>query len=72
MIDTSIVMIDHFRYRHDRKVFPAILSAVATTIGALLMVLLLPEKEKANLTDFIWVIATDLTLSLFICYLFIP
>ena len=72
VIDTSIVMVDHYRYEHDRKVFPAILAAVATTIGALLMVLLLPENEKANLTDFIWVIATNLTLSLLICYLFIP
>lgn len=72
VIDTSIVMIDHYRYRHDRKVFPAILSAVATTVCALLMVLLLPEKEKADLSDFIWVITTDLALSLLVCYLFIP
>lgn len=72
IIDTSIVMIDHYSRFRDRKVFPAILSAVATTVGALLMVLLLPESEKANLVDFIWVIIINLCLSLLIAYLFIP
>ena len=33
IIDTSIVMIDHYSRYRDRKVFPAILSAVATTVG---------------------------------------
>ena len=37
-----------------------------------MMVLLLPEKEKANLVDFIWVIVINLGLSLLISYLFIP
>ena len=72
IIDTSIVMIDHYSRYRDRTVFPAILSAVATTVGALLMVLLLPESEKANLVDFIWVIVINLCLSLLISYLFIP
>ena len=72
IIDTSIVMIDHYSRYRDRKVFPAILSAVATTVGALLMVLLLPESEKANLVDFIWVIVINLCLSLLISYLFVP
>lgn len=72
IIDTSIVMIDHYAHFKDRKVFPSILSAAATTVGALMMVLLLPEKEKANLVDFIWVIVINLGLSLIISYLFIP
>ncbi len=72
IIDTSIVMIDHYAHYKDRKAFPSILSAAATTVGALIMVLLLPEKEKANLVDFIWVIVINLTLSLLISYLFIP
>ena len=72
IIDTSIVMIDHYGRYRDRKVFPAVLSAVATTVGALLMVLLLPESEKANLVDFIWVIVINLCLSVLISYLFIP
>lgn len=72
IIDTSIVMIDHYAHFKDRKAFPSILSAAATTIGALMMVLLLPENEKANLVDFIWVIVINLGLSLVISYLFIP
>ena len=72
ILDTSIILIDHYSHYRDRKVFPAILSAVATTIGALLMVLLLPESEKANLVDFIWVIVINLCLSLIISYLFVP
>lgn len=72
IIDTSIMMIDHYSRYRDRKVFPAILSAVATTVGALIMVLLLPDSEKANLVDFIWVIVINLCLSLLISYLFIP
>lgn len=72
IIDTSIVMIDHYAHFKDRKAFPSILSAAATTVGALMMVLLLPEKEKANLVDFIWVIVINLGLSLIISYLFIP
>ena len=72
IIDTSIVMIDHYAHFKDRKAFPSILSAAATTVGALMMVLLLPEKEKANLVDFIWVIVINLGLSLVISYLFIP
>lgn len=72
IIDTSIVMIDHFSHYADRKVFPAILAAVATTIGALMMVLLLPESEKANLIDFICVIVINLSISLLVSYFFIP
>ncbi len=72
IIDTSIVMIDHYAHYKDRKAFPSVLSAAATTVGALVMVLLLPEKEKANLVDFIWVIVINLALSLLISYLFIP
>lgn len=72
IIDTSIVMIDHYAHFKNRKVFLSVFSAAATTVGALLMVLLLPEKEKANLVDFIWVIVINLGLSLLISYLFIP
>ena len=72
VIDTTIIMADHYRHRQDRKVFPAMLAATATTVGALVVVLLLPEEERANLTDFILVIAINLTLSLAIAYFFIP
>lgn len=72
IIDTSIVMADHYGHWNNRGVFPALFVATATTIAALLMILVLPESERKNLTDFIWVIAINLTLSLAIAYLFIP
>lgn len=72
IIDTSIVMADHYGHWNNRGVFPALFVASATTIAALLMILVLPESERKNLTDFIWVIAINLALSLVISYLFIP
>ncbi len=72
IIDTSIVMADHYVRWKDRQVFPAIFSATVTTIGALLAVLLLPESERGNLTDFIWVIVINLLLSLLVAYFFVP
>ncbi len=72
VIDSSIVMADHFGYWMDRRIFPALFSATATTVAALLTVLLLPESERENLTDFIWVIVINLSLSLVVAYLFIP
>ncbi|MCM1177428.1 MAG: efflux RND transporter permease subunit [Clostridium sp.] len=72
VIDTSIVMIDHYGHFRDRKVFAALLGAVATTVGALLVVLLLPDSERENLTDFICVIVINLGVSLAVTWLFVP
>ena len=72
IIDNSIVMIDHYARCRDRKVFPSLLCAVLTTVAALLVILLMPEQEKANLTDFTWVIVINLSVSLMVAYLFVP
>ena len=72
MIDTSILMIDHYGRCRDRHSFPSILFAVLTTVAALLIVLLLPEKERLNLTDFLWVIIINLSVSLAVCYWLVP
>ncbi len=72
VIDTSIVMADHYKRKKDRKVFPALLSATVTTVGALLLTTLLPEEELVNLSDFIKVIVMNLSISLIVAYLFIP
>jgi len=72
IIDNSIVMIDHWTRYRNRSVFPALLSAVLTTVAALLVVLLLPEREKTNLTDFTYVIVINLCVSLLVSYLFVP
>lgn len=72
IIDSSIIMVDHYTRHRDRRAFAALLSAVLTTVASLLVVLLLPDKEKAMLVDFIYVIATNLTVSLLVAYLFVP
>ncbi len=72
IIDTSIIMIDHYSYYHNRKAFLAILAALLTTIGALTVVFFLPEYQRNNLIDFSSVIIINLTVSLLIALLFIP
>jgi multidrug efflux pump subunit AcrB len=72
IIDTSIVMIDHFSYYRNRRVFTSILGALLTTIAALLVIFFLPDEQKANLVDFVWVIVINLSVSVVIAFLFIP
>lgn len=72
IIDTSIIMIDHYSYYRNRKAFLAILAALLTTIGALAIVFFLPESQRKNLADFSSVIIINLTVSLLIALLFIP
>ena len=72
IIDTSIMMADHYSYYRNRSVFPALLGATATTIGALCVILLLPEKDRANLEDFSKVIMINLAVSLLTAWFFVP
>lgn len=72
LIDTSIIMVDHYSYYHNRRVFISILGALLTTIGALAIVWLLPEEQRLNLTDFALVVVINLTVSLLVALLFIP
>ena len=72
IIDNSIVMIDHLRHQHNKRVFLAILAATLTTIGALSVLFFLTDKQKVNLIDFAGVIIVNLTVSLFIALFFIP
>lgn len=72
IIDTAIVIADHYTYYGNRKVMFSITGALLTTIAALLLVFFLPEQLRENLTDFIWVIVINLTLSIVIAFLFVP
>ena len=72
IIDSSIIMVDHYSHYRNRRVFVSILGALLTTIGALGIVWLLPEKQQANLTDFSLVIVINLVVSLIVALLFIP
>ena len=72
VIDAAVVMVDHYSYYHNRKAFMAILAALLTTIGALVIVLWLPDFLKDNLYDFAWIIIINLTVALLVAYLFVP
>ncbi len=72
IIDTAIVMVAHYGYYRNRSVFIALLAAQLTSIGALVVVFLLPDDMKANLVDFVGVIIINLAVSLIISYLLVP
>lgn len=72
IIDSAVIMTDHYAYYHNRKAIADLVEAVLTTLAALFLILLLPESERANLSDFIYVIAVNLSISLAVAYFFIP
>lgn len=72
IIDNGIVMIEHLRKKGDKKVFLSILAATLTTIGALSVVLFLPENLRVNLLDFSKVVVINLVVSLAVTLYFVP
>ena len=72
IIDTSIMMTDHYSYYHNKKVFISILGALLTTIASLIIIFFLPENDQEKLGDFALIVIINLTISLFISFLFIP
>lgn len=72
IIDSSIVMADHYGYYHNRKAFLAILAAMLTTVGSLVTVVALPEEWQADLYDFARIIIINLMVSLIVALLFVP
>lgn len=72
IIDNIIVMCDHYKRHHDRRVFPAILAATLTTAGALVVVFLMDDEVKLNLMDFVVVVVVNLLVSLLVALLLVP
>lgn len=72
VIDASVVMVDHYSYYHNRKAFMAILAALLTTIGSLIVVLWLPDFLQKDLYDFAWIIIVNLSVALVVSCLFAP
>lgn len=72
IIDSSIVMIDHYSYYHNRKAFLAILAALVTTIGSLVIIFFMPDYIQRDLYDFSRIIIINLTVALFVALLFVP
>lgn len=72
VIDSTIVMADHYGYYHDRRSFMAILAAMLTTIGSLVVIFLLPKEQRENLYDFAWIVIVNLAVSLLVALFFVP
>ncbi|WP_439488768.1 efflux RND transporter permease subunit [Algoriphagus sp.] len=72
IVDNAIIMIDHLHKHRNRRVFLALLAASLTTIAALMIVFLLPEEERKNLTEFSLVVSIMLGISLLIALVFTP
>ncbi len=72
MLDNVIIMLDHVRYKKNRQVFRALLSATLTTIAALVMVFFLNDTFRQNLNDFAVVVAINLFTSLFVSFFLVP
>lgn len=72
MIDTTIVMVDHYSYYRNRSVFIAILAALLTTIGSLVVIFFMPDYVKGTLNDFATIIIINLIVALFVALFFVP
>ena len=72
IINNTIVMTDHIRYKKNRQVGVSLVAATMTTVGALVVIFFLSEELKVMLTDFAAVVIINLIVSLFIAILFIP
>ena len=72
IIDSTIVMVDHYSYHKDYKAFYGILGAMLTTIGSLIIIFWLPEQLKKELYDFSWMIIINLGIAIVVSALFAP
>lgn len=72
IIDSTIVMVDHYGYYRDRKAFLGILAAMLTTIGSLVVVFWLPDSLRRDLKDFSIIVMVNLAVALVVALLFAP
>ena len=72
IIDSAIVMTDHYAYYHDRKAFSGILAAMLTTVGALVIVFWLPDYLRRDLKEFSMVVMINLLVAVAVALFFTP
>lgn len=72
IIDSTIVMADHYGYYRNRSVFIGVLGAMLTTIGALAIVFWLPDFLRHDLRDFAVVVMINLAVAIVVALLFVP
>ena len=72
IIDSTIVMVDHYGYYRNRKAFIGILAAMLTTIGSLVIVFWLPDFLRHDLKDFSVVVIINLAIAIIVASIFVP
>jgi hypothetical protein len=72
IISNIIVMTDHIKYHHNRKVGISLMAATLTTVGALVVIFFLDEASRVTLADFAAVVIINLMVSLLVALFFIP
>ena len=72
IIDSTIVMVDHYSYSRNYGAFHGILGGTLTTIGSLIIIIWLPDFLKNDLYDFSWMVIINLTVALVVAALFAP
>lgn len=72
IIDSTIVMVDHYSYYRNRKAFIGILAAMLTTIGSLIIVFWLPDFLRHDLKDFSVVVMINLAIAIIVAFFFAP
>lgn len=72
IIDSAIVMTDHYAYYRNRKAFSGILAAMLTTVGALVIVFWLPDYLRHDLKDFSIVVIINLLVAVAVALFFTP
>ena len=72
IIDSTIVMVDHYSYYRNWKAFIGVLAAMLTTIGSLVVVFWLPDFLRYDLKDFSVVVIINLTVAIIVASIFVP
>jgi len=72
IIDSTIVMVDHYSYYRNWKAFIGVLAAMLTTIGSLVIVFWLPDFLRHDLKDFSVVVMINLAIAIIVASIFVP
>ena len=72
IISNIIIMTDHIKYHHNRRVGISLMAATLTTVGALVVIFFLDEASRVTLTDFAAVVIINLLVSLGVALFFVP
>lgn len=72
IIDSTIIMADHYINYHNRFCLYAIITATLTTTSALFIIFFIPRELQANLYEFAWVVVINLIFSIVGAAFFVP